>query len=144
MRSIKFYGLMLLITYAWIITCYHLANPYIPPAIMVVHAKEQPKDVSVKVDLTKIPKGKILDVIAQCESSNDYGAQAKGSSAFGRYQIVKGTFAMANKALGGRLSIINPRDQDLAAMWLLETRGLRDWEASRGCWSKIIGNNPNY
>ena len=76
-----------------------------------------------------------LEAIAYCESKNDYGAQNPNSTAYGRYQITEATFADANKALGGLLDIQNPTDQDLAARWLIDTRGTRPWKSTENCWN---------
>lgn len=82
-----------------------------------------------------IKDGTLLEAIAYCESKNDYGAQNPRSTAYGRYQITRDTFADANKALGGLLDIQNPTDQDLAAQWLINTRGTRPWISTKGCWN---------
>jgi len=82
-----------------------------------------------------ITDGTLLEKIAYCESKNDYGAQNPVSTAYGRYQITSATFADANKALGGLLDIQNPTDQDLAARWLIDTRGTRPWKSTENCWN---------
>jgi len=144
MHQVKFLFAVWAVLTIGVLGLYIETHKYQPPTILVAHAETLPKAINVVVDYTKIPKGQILDAIAKCESGNDYGAQARGSSAFGAYQITKDTFADANRNLGGQLSILNPTDQDLAAAWLLDHRGLAPWLETKGCWSKTIGKNPNF
>ena len=104
--------------------------------LLVPHEVKGDTPAVVMVDELPIKDGTLLEAIAYCESKNDYGAQNPDSTAYGRYQITEATFASANKALGGNLDILNPTDQDLAAQWLINTRGTRPWISTKGCWNK--------
>ena len=126
-----------LILIAFPLLCALLLGLAVFYVLLVPHeAKGDTPTATVATTEQPITDGTLLEKIAYCESKNDYGAQNPNSTAYGRYQITSATFADANKALGGLLDIKNPRDQDLAASWLMDTRGTRPWISTKGCWNK--------
>ena len=124
-----------LIAIAFPILCAILLGVAIFYILLVPHEAQGDTPTAIATTEQPITDGTLLEKIAYCESKNDYGAQNPNSTAYGRYQITEATFASANKALGGNLDILNPTDQDLAAQWLIETRGTRPWKSTENCWN---------
>ena len=124
-----------LIAIAFPILCAILLGVAIFYILLVPHEAQGDTPTAIATTEQPITDGTLLEKIAYCESKNDYGAQNPDSTAYGRYQITEATFASANKALGGNLDILNPTDQDLAAQWLIDTRGTRPWKSTENCWN---------
>jgi len=86
----------------------------------------------------KIAMFRELDAVSWCESRHQDDAQNPTSSALGRFQIINSTLELCERNLGRKLDRMNPEDSWDCAVYLYLTNGLRDWNASKGCWAKEL------
>lgn len=78
--------------------------------------------------------------IIACESGGNPTAQNTESTASGLYQFINGTW----KRFGGstpRAREASESEQHAVADRAFAANGLRDWEASRACWSGRVGKH---
>lgn len=98
-----------------------------------VYAKESVEVVEVVPD--------ILLKIAQCESGNRADAKNPTSSASGRFQFIKSSWEYYGKKLWGdewvNKDVFNFKDNTDLALYVYKLNGVKDWEESRECWSKL-------
>jgi len=72
-----------------------------------------------------------------CESTNNYGAANRWSSARGAYQFLTGSwewYGHAERYSAGQAHLATPAQQDEAASLTYLADGTRPWNASRHCW----------
>lgn len=84
-----------------------------------------------------------LDIIAQCESGNRNIPNSSGAStASGYYQITNGTWAAyGGREFASRAINATAQEQRIVAGRIAAARpGFVDWNASKACWGKKIGN----
>ena len=88
----------------------------------------------------------VLLKIRFCESTNNYSAAHRYSSARGAYQFLRGSwqwYGHANRYGVPEANLATPAQQDEAAVITVRKDGLRPWYASRHCWADP-NINPNY
>lgn len=93
---------------------------------------------------TPVPKVEVhrniqtLSRIRKCESGGNDLARNPHSSAKGRYQFLDGTWAYYGKKLWGQnwvtKDVLNGDHQQELAEYVAVNFGLKDWDASYGCW----------
>lgn len=88
----------------------------------------------------------VKDVIARCESrtpahpEGDPRARNSGSSASGKWQLIRGTWlANGGGAYARSAAQATVAQQELVARRLFLRAGLTPWKASQRCWRRLIG-----
>lgn len=78
--------------------------------------------------------GSVKDHIGFCESHNNYKARNRHSTASGKYQFLKTTWA--NRYGVKQAYQASPPQQEQAALELHSKKGLQPWRSSRRCWEQ--------
>lgn len=83
--------------------------------------------------------------IASCESGFDPLAKSPTSSATGVFQFLKGTWKYYGQKYWGdewaNKDRLNALDNIRLGLWIIDTYGTHDWDASKECWkNKIVTN----
>lgn len=78
--------------------------------------------------------------IAQCEGGLGEAKKNPNSSATGPFQMIKSTWQSTTKRMGWveGTDVWDVHLNIVAGIWLLKNDGVRHWEESRSCWSKIV------
>ena len=84
-----------------------------------------------------------MERIALCESRNDPLAKNPRSTASGRFQFLKGSWAYYGEQLWGdawmEKDVFDYHDNTELAYYVAKTVGLSPWDASRYCWELSPG-----
>lgn len=84
----------------------------------------------------------ILEKVALCESNNIATAKNPKSSAKGRFQFLDSSWKYYGQKLWGdkwkEKNVLDYDDSTELAMYVYSINKLRDWEASKNCWSKNV------
>jgi hypothetical protein len=81
----------------------------------------------------------LLEKIAWCESRNNPKAKNRYSTASGRFQFLKGSWAYYGKKLWGdelvNKDVFDYEDNTELALYVYKRNGTSDWLESKPCWS---------
>lgn len=122
-------------------------QPYSIPTKEAEMYNNQPWSIPTQAVLAfispKIEQGyEILEKVAYCESRNNPLAKNPNSSAKGRFQFLDSSWKHYGKMLWGdkwkEKNVLDYDDSTELAMYVYSINKLKDWEASKNCWSKFV------